>query len=81
MQISFTKTGRCPQNGKKENESPARVAILRLVAADDLSSGRAIDGQNEAAAVVLEDYEETKKELADWVNASPEELADVIAGM
>nr|DAT73944.1 MAG TPA: hypothetical protein [Caudoviricetes sp.] len=50
-------------------------------AADDLSSGRAIDGQNEAAAVVLEDYEETKKELADWVNASPEELADVIAGM
>lgn len=25
--------------------------------------------------------EETKKELADWVNASPEELADVIAGM
>lgn len=54
---------------------------LRLVAADDLSSGRAIDGQNEAAAVVLEDYEETKKELADWVNASPEELADVIAGM
>ena len=24
---------------------------------------------------------ETKKELADWVNASPEELADVIAGM
>ena len=52
-----------------------------LVAADDLSSGRAIDGQNEAAAVVLEDYEETKKELADWVNASPEELADVIAGM
>ena len=37
--------------------------------------------QNEAAAVVLEDYEETKKELADWVNASPEELADVIAGM
>ena len=33
------------------------------------------------AAVVLEDYEETKKELADWVNASPEELADVIAGM
>lgn len=81
MQISFTKTGRCPQNGKKENEPPARVAILRLVAADDLSSGRAIDGQNEAAAVVLEDYEETKKELADWVNASPEELADVIAGM
>lgn len=73
--------GRCPQNGKKENEPPARVAILRLVAADDLSSGRAIDGQNEAAAVVLEDYEETKKELADWVNASPEELADVIAGM
>lgn len=57
------------------------VAILRLVVADDLSSGRAIDGQNEAAAVVLEDYEETKKELADWVNASPEELADVIAGM
>lgn len=57
------------------------VAIPRLVAADDLSSGRAIDGQNEAAAVVLEDYEETKKELADWVNASPEELADVIAGM
>lgn len=57
------------------------VAILRLVAADDLSSGRAIDGQNEAAAVVLEDYEETKKELADWVNASPEELADVVAGM
>lgn len=73
--------GRCPQNGKKENEPPARVAILRLVAADDLSSGRAIYGQNEAAAVVLEDYEETKKELADWVNASPEELADVIAGM
>ena len=59
----------------------AEGVILRLVAADDLSSGRAIDGQNEAAAVVLEDYEETKKELADWVNASPEELADVIAGM
>lgn len=57
------------------------VAILRLVAADDLSSGRAIDRQNEAAAVVLEDYERTKKELADWENASPEELADVIAGM
>lgn len=37
--------------------------------------------ENEAAAVVLEDYERTKKELADWVNASPEELADVIAGM
>ena len=37
--------------------------------------------RQEAAAVVLEDYEETKKELADWVNASPEELADVIAGM
>ena len=73
--------GRCPQNGKKENEPPTRRHHLRLVAADDLSSGRAIDGQNEAAAVVLEDYEETKKELADWVNASPEELADVIAGM
>lgn len=57
------------------------VTILRLVAADDLSSGRAIDGQNESAAVVLEDYEKTKKELADWENASPEELADVIAGM
>ena len=24
VQISFTKTGRCPQNGKKENEPPAR---------------------------------------------------------
>ena len=47
----------------------------------DRSSGRAIDSQNEAAAVVLEDYERTKKELADWENASPEELADVIAGM
>lgn len=39
------------------------------------------ENRDEAAAVVLEDYEETKKELADWVNASPEELADVIAGM
>lgn len=37
--------------------------------------------QNERIVVELEDYEETKKELADWVNASPEELADVIAGM
>ena len=67
--------------GRKKMSLRRAVAILRLVAADDLSSGRAIDGQNEAAAVVLEDYEETKKELADWVNASPEELADVIAGM
>lgn len=67
--------------GRKEMSLRRAVVILRLVAADDLSSGRAIDGQNEAAAVVLEDYEETKKELADWVNASPEELADVIAGM
>ena len=66
--------------GRKKMSLRRAVAILRLVAADDLSSGRAIDGQN-AAAVVLEDYEETKKELADWVNASPEELADVIAGM
>ena len=64
--------------GRKKMSLRRAVAILRLVAADDLSSGRAIDGQNEAAAVVLE---ETKKELADWVNASPEELADVIAGM
>lgn len=32
-------------------------------------------------ADILAKYEETKKELADWVNASPEELADVIAGM
>ena len=62
--------------GRKKMSLRRAVAILRLVAADDLSSG-----QNEAAAVVLEDYEETKKELADWVNASPEELADVIAGM
>lgn len=67
--------------GRKKMSLRRAVAILRLVAADDLSSGRAIDGQNEAAAVVLEDYEETKKELAAWVNASPEELADVIAGM
>lgn len=67
--------------GRKKMSLRRAVAILRLVAADDLSSGRAIDGQNEAAAVVLEDYEETKKELADWTNASPEELADVIAGM
>lgn len=67
--------------GRKKMSLRRAVAILRLVAADDLSSGRAIDGQNEAAAVVLEDYEETKKELEDWVNASPEELADVIAGM
>lgn len=67
--------------GRKKMSLRRAVAILRLVAADDLSSGRAIDGQNEAAAVVLEDYEETKKELADWGNASPEELADVIAGM
>ena len=67
--------------GRKKMSLRRAVAILRLVAADDLSSGRAIDGQNEAAAVVLEDYEETKKELADWVKASPEELADVIAGM
>lgn len=67
--------------GRKKMSLRHAVAILRLVAADDLSSGRAIDGQNEAAAVVLEDYEETKKELTDWVNASPEELADVIAGM
>lgn len=67
--------------GRKKMSLRRAVAILRLVAADDLSSGRAIDGQNEAAAVVLEDYEETKKELACWVNASPEELADVIAGM
>lgn len=67
--------------GRKKMSLRRAVAILRLVAADDLSSGRAIDGQNEAAAVVLEDYEETKKELADWVYASPEELADVIAGM
>lgn len=67
--------------GRKKMSLRRAVAILRLVAADDLSSGRAIDGQNEAAAVVLEDYEETKKELADWANASPEELADVIAGM
>lgn len=67
--------------GRKKMSLRRAVAILRLVAAGDLSSGRAIDGQNEAAAVVLKDYEETKKELADWVNASPEELADVIAGM
>lgn len=67
--------------GRKEMSLRRAVAILRLVVADDLSSGRAIDGQNEAAAVVLEDYERTKKELADWENASPEELADVIAGM
>lgn len=67
--------------GRKKMSLRRAVAILRLVAADDLSSGQAIDGQNEAAAVVLEDYEETKKELADWENASPEELADVIAGM
>lgn len=66
--------------GRKKMSLRRAVTILRLVAADDLSSGRAIDGQNEAA-VVLEDYERTKKELADWVNASPEELADVIAGM
>lgn len=67
--------------GRKKMNLRRAVTILRLVAADDLSSGRAIDGQNEAAAVVLEDYEKTKKELADWENASPEELADVIAGM
>lgn len=46
--------------GRKKMSLRRAVAILRLVAADDLSSGRAIDGQNEAAAVVLEDYEETK---------------------
>ena len=67
--------------GRKKMSLRRAVTILRLVAADDLSSGWAIDGQNEAAAVVLEDYEKTKKELADWENASPEELADVIAGM
>lgn len=67
--------------GRKKMSLRRAVTILCLVAADDLSSGRAIDGQNEAAAVVLEDYEKTKKELADWENASPEELADVIAGM
>lgn len=67
--------------GRKKMSLRRAVAGLRLVAADDLSFGRAIDGQNEAAAVVLEDYERTKKELADWENASPEELADVIAGM
>lgn len=67
--------------GRKKMSLRRAVTILRLVAADDLSSGRAIDGQNEATAVVLEDYEKTKKELADWENASPEELADVIAGM
>lgn len=67
--------------GRKKMSLRRAVAVLRLVAADDLSSGRAIDGQNEAAAVVLEDYERTKKELADWENTSPEELADVIAGM
>lgn len=67
--------------GRKKMSLRRAVTILRLVAADDLSSGRAIDGQNEAAAVVLEDYKKTKKELADWENASPEELADVIAGM
>lgn len=67
--------------GRKKMSLRRAVAVLRLVAADDLSSGRAIDGQNEAAAVVLEDYERTKKELADWENASPKELADVIAGM
>jgi hypothetical protein len=66
--------------GRKKMSLRRAVTILRLVAADDLSSGRAIDGQNEAV-VVLEDYEKTKKELADWENASPEELADVIAGM
>lgn len=67
--------------GRKKMSLRRAVTILRLVSADDLSSGRAIDGQNEAATVVLEDYEKTKKELADWENASPEELADVIAGM
>lgn len=78
----FFKDGKVSAEWEERKMSLRRaVAILRLVAADDLSSGRAIDGQNEAAAVVLEDYEETKKELADWVNASPEELADVIAGM
>lgn len=35
MQISFTKTGRCPQNGKKRNEPPARVAILSFIGTDD----------------------------------------------
>ena len=39
--------------GRKKMSLRRAVAILRLVAADDLSSGRAIDGQNEAAAVVL----------------------------
>lgn len=67
--------------GRRKMSLRRAVNILRLVAADDLSSGRAIDGQNEAAAVVLEDYEKTKKELAEWEDASPEELADVIAGM
>ena len=41
--------------GRKKMSLRRAVAILRLVAADDLSSGRAIDGQNEAAAVVLAD--------------------------
>lgn len=34
--------------GRKKMSLRRAVAILRLVAADDLSSGRAIDGQNEA---------------------------------
>lgn len=41
--------------GRKKMSLRRAVTILRLVAVDDLSSGRAIDGQNEAAAVVLED--------------------------
>lgn len=32
--------------GRKKMSLRRAVAILRLVAADDLSSGRAIDGQN-----------------------------------
>lgn len=64
-----------------EHEAAFLSELQRIPHIVNPESGRAIDGQNEAAAVVLEDYEETKKELADWVNASPEELADVIAGM
>ena len=39
--------------GRKKMSLRCAVAILRLVAADDLSSGRAIDGQNEAAPSCL----------------------------
>lgn len=62
--------------------------IMQFVADDDLSSGRAIDGQNKAARVMLKRIEtlekrctELKKELASWENSSPEELGEMLAGL